>query len=208
MAKNKKEKPEKVRKSSETEDGSKKRGFRKILLLIPAVLLAAGAAAGWFLLGRGTEIKLGPSELPSGSAQTEPVAEDSSAGSSAGDSSGENGEVPLAGAPSAGAPAVLTAPQTSKTVSDCVDYIGSLSPGALGLEGESMEDYEIIPQNGIVLVDGQQCAEVFVYARDEKTGTNQFLGDFLLGRADSRLYRLDQESGTVTPVDLSGTVNS
>ncbi len=205
MAKMKKEKPEKVRKGSETEGGSEKRGFRKILLLIPVALLAVGAAAGWFLLGRGTEIKLGPAQLPDESAQAEPLAGDSSAGDS---SAEDSGEAPLSEASSAGAPAALTAPQTGKTVSECVDYISSLSPGALGLEGESMENYEIIPQNGIVLVDGQQCAEVFIYARDEQTGTNQFLGDFLLGRADSRLYRLDQESGTVTPVDLAGAVSS
>ncbi len=205
MAKKKKEKPEKVRKGAETEGGSEKRGFRKILLLIPVVILAAAAVAGWFLLGRGPEKRLGPSQPPDASAQAEPLAGDSSAGDS---SAEDSGEAPPSEASSAGAPAALTAPQTSKTVADCVDYIGALSPSALGLEGESMEDYEIIPQDGIVLVDGQQCAEVFIYARDDKTGTNQFLGDFLLGRADSRLYRLDQESGTVTPVDLSGTMNS
>ena len=33
------------------------------------------------------------------------------------------------------------------------DYLESLTPGQLGLEGESMEDYEVMIVDGIVLVN-------------------------------------------------------
>ncbi len=196
------EKPEKPKRAKKAKKEKKGRGLSKKLLLIPLVLLLLGGAVTAFFLLRGrSETKLGLTDLPDQSVQAEPLAGDSSAGDA---SSGE--ESPDA-APSAGTPAVLTAPKTTKTMTDSVDYIKSLSPGALGLEGDSMEEYEVIPQGGVVLVDGHQCTEVDVYAKDDKAGTNRFLGSFLLDRSSGQLYRLDQDSDTVTPVDLTEAVN-
>jgi len=201
MAKDK-EIPEKPGKPKKAKKEKKGRRPSKKLLLIPLVLLLAGGAATAFFLLRGrSETKLGLTDLPDQSVQAETLSGDSSAGDAS------SGEEPLDAAPSAGTPAILTAPKTTKTMTDSVDYIKSLSPGALGLEGDSMEEYEVIPQGGVVLVDGKQCTEVFVYRKDDKAGTNCFLGSFLLDRSGGQLYRLDQDSGTVTPVDLTGAVN-
>ncbi len=189
------EKPKKAKRQRKSE----KKGLSKKLLLIPLVLLlAGGAATAFFLLRGGNEVRLGLPKQPDKSAQAETLSGDASTG----DTSSQ--EEPLDAAPSAGTPSVLMAPQPTKTMTDSVDYIKSLSPDDLGLEGDSMEEYEVIPQGGVVLVDGHQCSEVFVYAKDEKAGTNRFLGSFLLDRSDGQLYQLDQDSGTVTPVDLTG----
>ncbi len=187
----KKERPEK------TKSEKSGKGLNKKLLVIPVVLLAAAVLAGYTFISRGTERRIGPSE-PAGSS-----AEGSGSGASSAASSGAPDQSD-ASSPQAGGS--QTAPRRAapakKTVPESVDYIRTLPPAKLGLEGDSMDAYEIIPEGNVVLVDGVQCTEMFVYRVDEETGTNCFMGSYLLSRADNRLYSLDQDTGIVTPVDL------
>lgn len=88
----------------------------------------------------------------------------------------------------------------SMTMSESIDYIETLAPRSLGLEGNSMDEYEVLPKIGTVLVDGVPCTEVFVYRQDDRTGTNVFQGTYLLDRSGMALYALDQEEGAVTPL--------
>jgi len=88
----------------------------------------------------------------------------------------------------------------SMTMAESINYMETLSPKSLGLEGNSMDEYEVLPKVGTVLVDGVPCTEVFVYRQDEKTGTNVFQGTYLLDRRGTALYALDPEAGIVTPL--------
>lgn len=191
----KKDKSKKEEIAGEEKASGRKRN--KKLLAIPVVLLAAVVLVGYTFISHGTERRIGPSE-PAGSS-----AAVSGGGASGAASSGAPDQPDASGPQAEGSQtAPLRAAPAKKTVPESVDYIKSLPPAKLGLEGDSMDSYEIIPEGSVVLVDGMQCTEVFVYRVDEKTGTNCYMGSYLLSRADSRLYSLDQDTGIVTPVDL------
>jgi len=179
------------------EEKASGRKLSKKLLVIPVVLLAAAVLAGYTFISRGTERRIGPSEPAASSAAA------SGSGTSSAASSGVPDQSDASSPQAEGSQtAPLRAAPAQKTVPESVDYIRSLSPAKLGLEGDSMDSYEIIPEGSVVLVDGMQCTEVFVYRVDEETGTNCFMGSYLLSRADNRLYSLDQDTGIVTLVDL------
>jgi len=88
----------------------------------------------------------------------------------------------------------------SMTMVESINYMEALAPKSLGLEGNSMDEYEVLPVVGTVLVDGVPCTEVYVYRQDEKTGTNVFQGSYLLDRSGAALYELNRDEGTVTPL--------
>lgn len=81
------------------------------------------------------------------------------------------------------------------TVTQAVDSIESMSPALLGLEGTSMEDYLVYPQDGYVLVDGETCYQMNVYSKDHSIQETCMLT--LDGKT---LYRLDRETGQVEQV--------
>ncbi len=191
------------KKKEKTEGVSKKKGGKlsKKLLVLLVLILAAAVLAGYTFMNRGTERRLGSdgADASASSSADSSAGDSSAADSSAGDSS--EAEPPAQ-------PETLKKTETTKTVPETVNYLRSLSPSALGLEGNSMEGYEIIPKGNVVFVDGRQCTEVFVYEVDEDTGTNCFLGSYLLDRGEGgQLYSLDQDSGVVTQINLAGTVN-
>ncbi len=194
-----------MRKKKEKAEGasSRKKGGKlsKKLLVLLVLLLAAAVLAGYTFMNRGTERRLGSdgADASASSSADSSAGDSSAADSSAGDSA--EAEPPAQ-------PETLKKTETTKTVPETVSYLRSLSPSALGLEGDSMEGYEIIPKGNVVFVDGRQCTEVFVYKVDEDTGTNRFLGSYLLDRGEGgQLYSLDQDSGVVTQIDLTGAVN-
>ncbi len=83
-----------------------------------------------------------------------------------------------------------------------MDYIGSLNPSVLGLEGATMEEYDLLMQDGSVLIDGNPCVRVNAYRIDSETGTNEIGGNYFLSLDGSHLYRLDVASNSVTELDL------
>ena len=82
-----------------------------------------------------------------------------------------------------------------------MDYIQSLSPSVLGLEGTSMEDYDLLIQDGSVLIDGIPCVRINAYRIDSQTGTNEIGGNYFLSLDGSHLYRLDVASNSVEELD-------
>jgi len=89
------------------------------------------------------------------------------------------------------------------TQNEAREYFESLTPAELGLEGESMEDYEIYPAEKVVLVSGIPCVEVFVYSNENRTGTNDIQGTYLLSRGSPRrLFLLDEETGKARELNL------
>lgn len=83
-----------------------------------------------------------------------------------------------------------------------MDYIGTLNPSVLGLEGATMEEYDLLMQDGSVLIDGNPCVRVNAYRIDSETGTNEIGGNYFLSLDGSHLYRLDVASNSVTELDL------
>ncbi|WP_294515274.1 hypothetical protein [uncultured Intestinimonas sp.] len=92
----------------------------------------------------------------------------------------------------------VTEPQDEPTitVTQAVDSIESMSPARLGLEGTSMADYLVYPQDGYVLVDGEACYQMNVYNQDHSIQETCMLT--LDGKT---LYRLDRETGQVEQVN-------
>ena len=86
---------------------------------------------------------------------------------------------------------------------EALDYFGSLSPTALGLEGEDMNRYRWYTTGKSVTIDGMYCMEIMVYEMNESAGTNDYVGKFYLSKGASRkLYRMDDE-GSVEELSLS-----
>lgn len=75
--------------------------------------------------------------------------------------------------------------------------IEALHPSKLGLPGESMEDYELMPQEGSVLIAGNPspCMRINIYDKN-----NQIAGSFFLS-GDGRLYKLDEAANAVVELD-------
>ncbi len=71
----------------------------------------------------------------------------------------------------------------------------SIHPSKLGLPGESMDAYELIPQEGSVRIAGSICVRVNIYGEG-----NQFAGSYFLS-TDGKLYKLDESVNKVVELD-------
>lgn len=67
----------------------------------------------------------------------------------------------------------------------------SIHPSKLGLPGESMDGYKLIPQEGSVRIAGTVCMRVNIYSSD-----NKFAGSYFLS-TDGKLYKLDEDANAV-----------
>lgn len=88
--------------------------------------------------------------------------------------------------------------EEGKTMQEIAEYFAACRPADLGLEGESMAEYEIYPLDAMVHVDGVECFRVSIYDREEGIETNEICGIYLLSGDMGHLYRLDPETETVT----------
>ena len=82
------------------------------------------------------------------------------------------------------------------TVEEAVEAVQRQSPARLGLEGEDMEAYSAVPEEGVVKVDDALCFTVNVYTK----GDHQIAGTYLITADGSRIYRLDRETGQARPL--------
>lgn len=71
----------------------------------------------------------------------------------------------------------------------------AVHPSKLGLPGESMESYELIPQEGSVRIAGSVCMRVNIYGEG-----SQFAGSYFLS-SDGKLYKLDEAANAVVELD-------
>ena len=71
----------------------------------------------------------------------------------------------------------------------------AIHPSKLGLPGETMESYRLIPQEGSVRIAGSVCMRVNVYSKN-----GQHAGSYFL-YSDGKLYQLDEAANAV--VELS-----
>ena len=79
------------------------------------------------------------------------------------------------------------------TITEAVGYLYGMTLDVLGLEGNSMLEYQVLAMNGAVLVEGTPCLQLNVYGEDPVTGTNQLAGQYLLSNLDRSLYAIASE---------------
>lgn len=75
-----------------------------------------------------------------------------------------------------------------------------MAPIQLGLEGESMDEYELIPMDATELVDGVACIRINVYNGSDSVNPNRFRGSYLMSIDGLHMYRL--YTGTNEIVEL------
>lgn len=80
-----------------------------------------------------------------------------------------------------------------------VEYLKSLSPTSLGLEGESMGVYSVYAMDGSVMADGNACLKLQVYSRTPQN-TNRIEGIYLLSGDKAHLYRVEDDGLTVREI--------
>lgn len=75
--------------------------------------------------------------------------------------------------------------------------IQALHPSKLGLAGDSMDAYTLMPQEGSVLIAGNPnpCMRINVYDTDSQIAGSYFLS------SDGRLYKLDENANAVMELD-------
>ncbi len=85
---------------------------------------------------------------------------------------------------------------------EMVDYFNSLTPQELGLPGDSMDEYEVYPMGGNVLVDGRPCVKIQVYNRNNAEDTNQFEGLYLMSSGGEYIYQVDMATGKAIQLSI------
>lgn len=83
-----------------------------------------------------------------------------------------------------------------------VEGFKQLDPAVLGLEGGSMEEYNVFVQDGLIMVYGSPCVRISVYSVNEQTGSNEIAGSYFLSADGHHVYRYDTESNSVEELEV------
>lgn len=89
-----------------------------------------------------------------------------------------------------GSQVIETVPVTTQ-----IEKIKGMSPSQLGLDGESMEEYEIFPVEGFVKVDDLDCRRFNIY---EKGSRAEIVSIIMLSSDQKHIYHMDPTSNAVT----------
>lgn len=87
-------------------------------------------------------------------------------------------------------------------ITHMIESLRDLPPSALGLEGETMDDYRIYTQDGTAKVDGNPCLRINVYQAGGSSGNNQIVGSYFLSTDGMHLYKFDASTNSVTELDV------
>ena len=87
------------------------------------------------------------------------------------------------------------------SVTEIIGYMYGFTPSKLGLEGNSMMEYQVLAMDGTVMVGGVPCLQMNVYGEDPDTGTNELAGKYFFSNQDRSLYSLVAE-GQVRKLEL------
>lgn len=93
---------------------------------------------------------------------------------------------------------VISQPPEPITMREAQQRLESMTPAELGLEGESMDEYEVFTFDGAVVVDGCACVRMNVYSFNEST---QFMGCYLMSLDGRHLYKMDMATQEITELD-------
>ncbi len=84
-----------------------------------------------------------------------------------------------------------TPPAHSISMWEAEENLEAMLPEQLGLPGESMDIYEVIPMDGTEMVNGAACIRMYVYSNSNVQNGNEFMGSYLMSLDGQHLYRLD-----------------
>lgn len=82
-----------------------------------------------------------------------------------------------------------------------VEGFQAMSPSALGLPGESMDEYSVYVQDGTILVYGSTCIRLSVYSTDA-SGSPEIAGNYFLSADGQHLYKYDLENNSVEELEI------
>lgn len=88
---------------------------------------------------------------------------------------------------------VVPPPPRPMTLNQAIDFMYESDPAALGLSGESMAEYDIMPMDGAVLVGTTPCQRMNVYRKDPQNGSYSIAGQYLLSGDGRYLYRVGED---------------
>ena len=104
----------------------------------------------------------------------------------------------------------VTSPQSSATparrpitMRGAVRQLKSMAPSALGLPGDSMDSYEIIPLDGTEMVNGSPAIRMHVYSSNQSTGGNDIMGSYLMTIDGEHLYQIDPVTHDIIELDYT-----
>ncbi len=87
------------------------------------------------------------------------------------------------------------------TVNYAVDFVSKRKPSELGLEGESMTEYQVIALDGLVMVKNTPCLRINVYYKNPQSHSNELRGNFLFATRTHKLYKVGAD-GALELLDL------
>lgn len=85
------------------------------------------------------------------------------------------------------------------------DMMRTLHPSEIGLAGESMDDYVMIPGPGVVSIGDKACVKLTVYDVNE-FGSNQLAGTYFISQMGHELYRQIGNTLEVEKIELQTDV--
>lgn len=85
---------------------------------------------------------------------------------------------------------VTEPPTGGMTLDEAMDFFCSLVPSQLGLEGDTMDEYEVYASGGAVFVQGVLCQKFQVYSRENPEQTNHLVAIYLMNGDATRLYQV------------------
>lgn len=86
------------------------------------------------------------------------------------------------------------------TQRSAMQILKGMNPAELGLSGDSMDAYEVIPMDGTELVNDMAAIRMHVYG-SSTSGANDFLGSYLMTIDGDHLYRVDPVTDEIIEVE-------
>ena len=65
-----------------------------------------------------------------------------------------------------------------------------------------MDEYTVYVQDGMLLVYGNTCVRISVYAQNANTGTNEVAGSYFLSADGQHVYRYDVADNSVEELEI------
>lgn len=100
------------------------------------------------------------------------------------------------------APARPSAAHRSVSQRGARKCLEAMDPADLGLPGDSMDLYEVLPMDGTQMVDGVPAIRLHVYNDNNVAGSNDFMGSYLMTVDAEHLYRVDLETQELTELEF------
>ena len=84
-----------------------------------------------------------------------------------------------------------------------VQRLESMTPSELGLPGDSMDGYEVLPSNATEMVNDVPCIRLYVYSDNNVPNSNEIMGSYLMSIDGEHLYRMDPVTNEITELDYT-----